>query len=77
MWGASSMLISVARFTQPRRMIEKSDANHCSAIRHQPTAAFPGAWGVNILAKVGMTSKLQMGERSMPPTITQARGCWT
>lgn len=48
---------------------------HCAANRHQPTAAFAGASGVNIRAKVGMTSRLQMGERSMPPTITQARGC--
>src|SRR5262249_45415487 len=37
----------------------------------------PGMYGMNIRASVGMTRRLQIGDSSMPPTITQASGCCT
>ena len=33
--------------------------------------------GMHNLAITGITSKLQIGDNSMPPTITQASGCCT
>jgi len=32
---------------------------------------------MNILASVGIASRLQIGDSSMPPTTTQASGCCT
>ena len=37
----------------------------------------PATSGIISRATVGITSRLQIGDSSMPPTITQASGCCT
>ena len=40
-------------------------------------AMVPGTSGMKIRASAGMIMRLQIGDRNMPPTITQASGCCT
>lgn len=47
-----------------------------AAIAGYALSPFIGVFcGMKIRASIGITSKLQMGDSNMPPTITQASGC--
>src|SRR5215831_2776148 len=50
--------------------------HQCSVAQVRP-ASVSATRGITNLAKVGITSRLQIGDSSMPPTMTQAKGCCT
>ena len=65
-----------SRTLSPFRRIEPLFANYAGASCPWPWPT-RGMDGMKMRASVGMISRLQIGESSMPPTITHASGCCT
>src|SRR6267142_4789244 len=60
----------------PRGKIRTGGHGDQPSVTSRTTPVFSIA-GIQNLASTGITSRLQIGDSSMPPTMTQASGCCT
>ena len=70
-------LVRVRAGQAERRLAVRLGAQPAPARPWPRRPVVPATSGIISRATVGITSRLQIGDSSMPPTITQASGCWT